>query len=118
MVTYVGITENGTPSTSYLNSAQTTTIQRMAIGGQRLAKLLETIYVTNAPPLTSVTLTNGNFGLSWGGVTGRIYRVQSKTDITTDTWTDVTDINASNTTVLFTEVPALPQKFYRVIIVN
>ncbi len=117
-VSYVGITENGTPSTSYLNTAQTTTVQRMAIGGQRLAKLLETIYVTNAPSLTSVTLTNGNFGLSWGGVTGRIYRVQWKLDPTDAAWTDLNDITASNTSVLFTEVPALPQKFYRVIIVN
>jgi hypothetical protein len=39
-VAYVGITNNTTPTVSYTNTAQITTIQRMAIGGQRLAKLL------------------------------------------------------------------------------
>jgi S1/P1 Nuclease len=117
-ISYVGITNGTSPTASYLATAQNTTIQRMAIGGQRLAKLLSTIYVTNAPTLTSATLTNGNFGLSWGTVTGRIYRVQWKQELTNAVWTDLTDISVSNTSVTFTDPILQPQRFYRLIVVN
>ena len=117
-VTYVGITNGTSPTSSYLATAQNTTVQRMAIGGQRLAKLLSTIYVTNAPPLISATTTNSNFALSWGTVTGRIYRVQSKSDLTNAAWTDLTDISVSNTSVTFTDPVLQPQRFYRLIVVN
>jgi PKD repeat protein len=52
-VAYVGITENGTPSTSYLNTASATSKQRMAVGGKRLADLLMTIFATNAASFTA-----------------------------------------------------------------
>jgi hypothetical protein len=117
-VAYVGISSNVPPTTAYTNTAQTTTIQRMAIGGQRLAKLLSTIYVTNAPPLISATITNNNFGLSWGTVTGRIYRVQWKQQPTDPAWTDQTNLTVSNTSVTFTDPVLQPQRFYRVIVVN
>jgi hypothetical protein len=117
-ISYVGITNGTSPTVSYTNTAQATAIQRMAIGGQRLAKLLSTIYVTNAPPLISVTITNNNFGLSWGAVTGRIYRVQWKQQPTDLAWTDQTDITVSNTSVTFTDPVLQPQRFYRVIVVN
>jgi len=57
-VSYVGITENGTPSTSYLNNASATSKQRMGVGGKRLADLLMTIFATNAASFT-VSPTNG-----------------------------------------------------------
>jgi len=79
---------------------------------------LETIYETNAPTLTSVTFTNPNFDLSWNTVTGRSYRVQWKQDMTDTNWTDLTDLTATNNPISFTESPAQPQRFYRVILVN
>jgi PKD repeat protein len=57
-VAYVGITEGGTPTTSYLNSASSCSKQRMAAGGKRLADLLMTIIVTNVSGFTAST-TNG-----------------------------------------------------------
>ena len=117
-VAYVGITNGTTPTVSYTNTAQLTTIQRMAIGGQRLAKLLTNIYVTNAPPLISAAITNNNFGLTWGTVTARIYRVQWKQQPTDPVWNDLTDITISNTSVTFTDPVLQPQQFYRVIVVN
>ena len=117
-VAYVGITNGTSPTASYLATAQATSKQRMAIGGQRLAKLLTNIYVTNAPPLISATVTNGNFGLSWGTVTGRIYRVQWKQQPTDPAWVDQTDITVSNTSITFTDPVLQPQRFYRVIVVN
>lgn len=117
---YVGVTNGQPASPSYIARAQATTEQRMAIGGQRLAKLLNTIFVTNAPSLTSVTLTNGNssFALSWGSVSGRTYRVQWKTQTGDAAWNDLTDITASTNSITFTDPVAPLQRFYRVIVVN
>ncbi|MGD0652338.1 MAG: S1/P1 nuclease [Verrucomicrobiia bacterium] len=117
--TYVGIT-NGLPASgSYSNRTQATTEQRMAIGGQRLAKLLSTIFVTNAPSLTSVTLTNGNFSLSWSAVSGRSYRVQWKQQLDDAVWNDLTDITASTNSISFTDpIAQEQQRFYRVMVVN
>jgi len=78
-VAYVGITEGGTPTTSYLNSASATSKQRMAAGGHRLADLLMTIFVTNAASFTA-SQTNGIAPLSvtftdtsTGGITNRFW---------------------------------------------
>jgi hypothetical protein len=115
---YVGITINTTPSVAYTNKAQTTTKQRMAIGGQRLAKLLNTIFVTNAPSVTSVVLDNGNFLFTWGSVSGRTYRVQWKEQISDTTWYDLTDMTATATSVTFTNPASQPQRLYRAVVVN
>ncbi|MGA2139470.1 MAG: S1/P1 nuclease [Verrucomicrobiia bacterium] len=118
-VAYVGISSNTTPSVAYTNAAQATTAQRMAIGGQRLAKLLNTIYVTNAPVATSTAFTGPNFSFSWTSVSGRTYRVQWKQDLTATNWTDLTDITASTTSTTFTtNSVTLPQQFFRAIVVN
>ena len=74
----------------------------MAIGGQRLAKLLNTIYVTNAPGVASVALTNANFGFSWSSVSGRAHRVQWKQQITDTNWTDLVEVAASTNLISFT----------------
>ena len=54
---YVGITLNSSPSSDYLNKVELTTEQRMAMGGHRLADLLNTIYAikfaTNPPTILS-----------------------------------------------------------------
>ena len=117
-VSYVGITLNSTPSASYLSTAQATTEQRMAMGGRRLAKLLSTILVTNAPNLTSASLTNGNFKLSWNSVPGRIYRIQWKQQLNDAAWNDLTDIAASTNSTSFTDPITQQQRFYRAIVVN
>ena len=117
--TYVGITRNFPPSVSYTNSTQATTKQRMAIGGQRLAKLLNTIFVTNAPVVASATVTNDNFDFSWSSVSGRTYRVQWKDQITDAVWSNLTDITASTNSTSFSESTAgKQQRIYRAIVVN
>ena len=117
--TYVGVT-NGLPaSPSYTARTQATTEQRMAIGGQRLAKLLSTILVTNKLNLVSATITGSNLSFSWGSVSGRTYRVQWKQSIHDPVWNDLTDITASSSSTSFTESTAgKPQRFYRAIVVN
>ena len=115
---YVGITMNSTPSVAYTNKVQDITKQRMAIGGQRLAKLLNSIFVTNAPSVTSVVLDGDNFLFSWGSVSGRTYRVQWKDQISDPTWNDLTDITATATSVTFTNPASQPQRLYRAVVVN
>ena len=104
---------------AYLATAQSTTTQRMAIGGQRLAKLLNTIYVTNAPVATATAFTDPNFNFSWTSVSGRTYRVQWKQDLTDTNWTDLVDVTASTTSTTFTtNSVTLSQQFFRAIVVN
>ena len=113
-VAYVGITRNSAPSTAYLNTAQSTTEQRMAAGGHRLADLLNTLFAPAPISLTSFTRTNGNFGFSWSAITGRTYSVQWKQRPGDPAWNTLTNITASSTSASFTESPAQTQRFYRV----
>jgi hypothetical protein len=117
--TYVGVTLNGTPSAAYLSNVQATTKQRMAIGGQRLAKLLNTIFVTNIPVVATANITSGNFGFSWGSVSGRTYRVQWKDQLTDAVWSNLTDVTASGNLTSFSEsATGKEQRFYRAIVVH
>ena len=57
-VAYVGITENTSPSAGYLSTAQATSRQRMAAGGERLADLLNLLLA----PKTNVILNLNDSG--------------------------------------------------------
>jgi hypothetical protein len=117
-VAYVGITNGTTPTASYLTAAVATSQQRLAIGGQRLAKLLNTMYVTNAPNITAAYRTNSSFAIRWDTVPQRSYRVQWKNQLTDTNWTDLTDITANTNTALFSDPMTQTQRFYRLIVVN
>ena len=113
-VSYVGITQNSTPSTTYLNTAQAATEQRMALGGHRLADLLTTLFTSNPIRLGSIIHTNGNFGFSWNAVSGKIYRVQWKQQPGDSTWNDLTNITASGNSASFSEPLGQTRRFYHV----
>lgn len=114
-VCYSNITRNTTPSAGYLNTASTSTDQRMAVGGQRLADLLNTILGTNAVKLTAVMHTNNGFKFSWYGLYGRSYQVQWKQNLNDPTWNNLTNIvPATNETVSFAESLNPTRRFYRV----
>jgi len=118
-IVYKNISSNTAPSSAYLNTAQTTTEQRMAIGGQRLAKLLNTIFATNVPVVAFANVAGDNFSFSWGSVSGRTYRVQWKQQMDDASWNDLTDIAASSNSTSFSESTlGQPQRFYRAIVVN
>jgi hypothetical protein len=117
-VSYAGIVFNTTPSVAYTNTAQATTEQRMAIGGQRLAKLLGTIFVTDSPGLSAVPLANGNFRISWAAVPGRYYRVQWKQHLTDAGWNNLADVTTATSPISITDPITPGQRFYRVVVVN
>ena len=78
-VAYAGITEGGTPTTSYLSNAMSTSKQRMAAGGHRLADLLNTIFATNVAAFTAsptngpAPLTETFIDTSTGSITNRFW---------------------------------------------
>ena len=113
-VSYVGIALNSTPSSSYLNVAQTTTEQRMALGGHRLADLLTILFSSNPIRLGAIIRTNGNFGISWNAVSGKTYHVQWKQELGDVIWSDLTNIAASGTSASFNEPLGQTRRFYRV----
>lgn len=114
-ICYVGITNNTSPTTGYLNTANTTTDARMAAGGHRLADLLNTILGTNAVTLTSVARTNNNFKFSWYGLSGRNYQLQWKQNLIDAAWNNLTNITpTANQSISFTEPLNQTRRFYRI----
>lgn len=112
-ICYTGIVTNAPPSTTYLNNATNLTAQRMALGGHRLADLLNTLF---APiTMTSIQPTNGNLSFSWSAVSNTTYKVQWKLLLTDPNWNDLTNITAATTNVTFKEKFNLSQRFYRVV---
>ena len=109
---YVGITNSTTPTTSYTNTAQATTEQRMAQGGHRLADLLNALF----PPITIASLarTNGNFSFSFNTVSNTTYKVQWKQQLSDATWNDLTNITATTNFISFKEKFSPTQRLYRV----
>jgi len=114
-VSYVGVTESTTPSTSYLNTVKATTEQRMAMGGHRLADLLNTIFAPDPVRLVSVTRTNAAFSFSWTAASGATYRVQWKQQLEEPAWHDLTNLTANGSMVIFSEASTQSHRFYRVV---
>ena len=111
---YVGITRGTSPSVAYLNTASSTSEQRLALGGYRLADLLNTLFGSNAVKLACSPMTNNAFIFSWNSISGRTYRVQSKTGFN-DSWSDRTNITAYGSLTSFMEPAWQTQRFYRVV---
>jgi hypothetical protein len=114
-VSYVGITNNTTPSSGSLSNAQATAKQRMAAGGHRLADLLNTLFATNRVALVSLPPTNGGFGFSWSAIPGRTYRVQWKLQLSDPAWNDVANVVAYSSSASFNEELRQAQRFYQVV---
>ncbi len=117
-VTYVNITRSTAPTTNYLNSVIATTEQRMAIGGKRLADLLNTIFAATPVGLTPVPVASGNFSFSWSASAGKTFRVQWKSQLTDITWNDLADVAAAGSSAAYTNSAAQTQRFYRVVSLN
>src|SRR5204863_2468185 len=110
-----GIVTNTAPTASYLNSVTNTSEARLALGGKRLADLLNTIFAPTPLPLTALPLTNNSFRFSWSTTNGAPYRIQWKQELTKIMWNDLTDVVASASSVTFTNAVTQSQRFYRVV---
>ena len=111
-VCYVGIVTNAPPTTTYLNTAKSTTEQRMAQGGHRLADLLNTLF--QQIKVSSLARTNGNFSFAWTALSNSTYSVEWKTNLTDATWNNLTNITAKAGSLSFTDKVTDVRRFYRV----
>jgi hypothetical protein len=112
---YVGITRNTAPTTNYLDATIALTKSRMALGGQRLADLLNTLFAPTPVALTPQTLASNNFVFSWSASPSKTYRVQWKAQLTAAAWNDLADVLAATNSAAFTNVVGATQRFYRVV---
>ncbi len=65
------------------------------------------------------TFTGTSVNLSWTASAGTTYRLQFKDALTDTNWTDVPpDVVATGPSASFTNAPAVPRRFYRVLVVN
>jgi hypothetical protein len=113
-VAYVGITRNSTPSAAYTNSAQSTTEQRMAAGGHRLADLLNTLFGTNAVRVVVSPNPKDKLSLSWNAIPGRAYHVQWKSQLTDSVWNNLTTLTATSNSLSISDPLTPTLRFYRV----
>jgi hypothetical protein len=112
-VAYVGITQSNSPSSSYTNLAQHTAESRLAVGGHRLADLLNTLFTPTAPKLVLNTVSGGNVSFSWNAIPGQSYHVQRKQNLT-DAWADVAVVMPKSGAATYSEAVGTTTRFYRV----
>lgn len=78
-----------------------------------------TVTIHARPGIEGVTLTDANATLTWSAISGATYRVQFKNDLSETNWTDIVpDVTASGPTAAITNTPGVPQRFYRILVVN
>ncbi|HEY2082665.1 MAG TPA: delta-60 repeat domain-containing protein, partial [Verrucomicrobiae bacterium] len=71
----------------------------------------------DAPVFKAPTFSSGNFGLQWTAISGRTYRVQFRTNLTSGDWTDLLpDIVASTNSVSMADPLTGTNRYYRVIL--
>jgi hypothetical protein len=99
----VRVTDNGTPSQSAVQSFTVTVVSPVVIA--------------------SAVVANDTITLSWNSIPGQTYRVQYKENLTDADWTDLTDVMADAETAsvvggLVNDTGPIPQRFYRILVVN
>lgn len=109
-VTYAGITRNASPSSTYLQTARTSTEARIALGGKRLADLLNTLFEVKPTPFRA---PNGDFGFSWKAVPGTVYQLEWTDDLARPAWNPLTGITATGPTASYQEPAVNGARFYR-----
>jgi hypothetical protein len=78
-----------------------------------------TVTVLARPEIQSVNLAGTNATLAWSAISGATYRVQFKNDLYDPSWTAlVPDVTATSPSASITNAPVVPQRFYRILVVN
>ena len=86
----------------------------MALGGPRLADLLNTLFTSNAMDLTCFYM-NGMLKPSWNSISGRTYHLEWKQQFSDTSWNNLADITPTANSVWFYDVAIQTQRFYRVL---
>jgi hypothetical protein len=74
------------------------------------------VTAVRAPVFQSLVKSGGSVNLTWTAMTGLVYQLQYKTNLTQTSWINLGNaINATNSTVTATDVtPPDPHRFYRI----
>jgi hypothetical protein len=115
---------NWMPSASDAGTTNTVTV-RVADTGEPAQSASRTFLLIVVDPLViaSAVITNDTITLTWNAISGQTYRVQFKDNLTDADWTDLTDVTASAATAsalagLIGDLGPIPQRFYRIMVVN
>ena len=114
---YVGVTNGFSATASYTNRTRATSMERLALGGHRLAKFLNTLFVTNSIGPVEAHVENQTIKLSWSAVSGRNYRIQWKHNLE-ESWHDLMDVTAAGVVATGERSIEDDQRFYRIVVVN
>ena len=73
--------------------------------------------------IASAVVTNDTITLAWNAIPGQTYRVQFKNNLTDAGWSDLADVTAvadtaSDVCGLADESGPVPQRFFRILIVD
>jgi len=113
-------TPSQVPSTNLLETVATD-YNPWAVKGQLLsATNAFTVFVTSAPFIGPVSVSNTTLTFSWSAIPDQKYRLQYKTELNQQNWNDLgAMIVATNATASYAEaLGAYPQRFYRVILLS
>jgi hypothetical protein len=78
-----------------------------------------TVTVLPRPGIQSPSLSNPDATLTWSAIAGTAYRVQFKDDLSATNWITLTpDVTATGPAASITNAPLVPQRFYRVLVLN
>lgn len=112
-VAYVGINQGDAPSSTYTNAAQQTAESRLALGGHRLADLLNTLFAVYPTTLQVNAVTGSNVSFSWNAIPGRTYHVQRRQSLADD-WGDIAVMTPKSGLATYSEAIGTTTRFYRV----
>ncbi|MEO8616865.1 MAG: S1/P1 nuclease [Luteolibacter sp.] len=111
-ICYSGISRSAAPTSTYVLTAKSTTEELLALGGHRLADLLNILLAVKPSPYL---LPSGTFGFSWRSVSGFTYQIQSSSSLTAESWEKLTDVTATGSTASF-EIPTSSDgRFFRLV---
>ena len=116
--TGIGVTVSGLTLTG--SAAGNYTLSQPAGLSANIASRIVTVLTVPSPVITSVGLTNGIVTIAWNSVPGGMYRVQYNNNLNGTTWSNLSpDVVAAGLTATQTNfVDSLPQRFYRIMVLN
>ncbi len=115
---------NWTPGSADVGTTNMVTI-RVTDNGTPIQSVAQSFSVVVVAPvvIASAVIADDAIVLTWNSIPGQTYRIQYKDNVTDAEWTDLTDVTAEAETAsefcgLADELGLIPQRFFRIVVVN